>query len=328
MLPGEDKEVRKTLIFGNGLGMALDPPLFSLDEAIGRAWEGEGIFDSETRGLVRCCLIDDGDMERPHGEDDLDALQLVVSSCDFLDRMSQGGAHWLSLHGQQFPAAVRKFLYQTALQFHQREVVLPVEFVGPLAAFLHETQSHVATLNYDNLLYQRMIEAHVLNGYGGALVDGMLSTGFAPENLERKWGRTFGYYLHLHGSPLFVDQDDTVRKLMQGELGGDDVVGSHIVLTHVKHKPTVIAASPLLQSYWQHLELALAESEEVILFGYSGLDTHLNELLERRAPESVRVVEWVGAGERGERAEFWTRALGKEPNLRQMDSILDFVEWA
>lgn len=320
--------MRKTLIFGNGLGMALDPGLFSLDDAIGRAWEGEGIFDQETRALVRCCLVDDGDTERPHGEDDLDALQLVVSSCDFLDRMSQGGAHWLSQHGQRFPAAVRKFLYQTALQFHQREVVLPIEFVGPLAAFLHQTQSHVATLNYDNLLYQRMIEAHVLNGYGGALVDGMLSSGFAPEHLERKWGRTFGYYLHLHGSPLFVDQDDTVRKLTQGELGGDDdVVGSHIVLTHVKHKPTVIAASPLLQSYWEHLELALAESEEIILFGYSGLDTHLNELLERRSPESIRVIEWGGAGERGEREAFWRKALGKEPILNQMDSILAFAEW-
>lgn len=320
--------MRKTLIFGNGLGMALDPTLFSLDEAIGRAWEGEGIFDPETRALVRCCLVDDGDTERPHGEADLDALQLVVSSCDFLDRMSQGGAHWLSHHGQRFPTAVRKFLYQTALQFHQREVVLPLEFAQPLAAFLHVTQSHVATLNYDNLLYQRMIEAYVLNGYGGALVDGMLPSGFSPENLERKWGKTFGYYLHLHGSPLFVDQDDVVRKLQQGELGGDDdVIGSHIVLTHVKHKPTVIAASPLLQSYWQRLESALAESGEVILFGYSGLDTHLNELLERRSPERIRVVEWQGSGEQAEREAFWRAALGRQTAVTRMERILAFVDW-
>ena len=321
--------MRKTLIFGNGLGMALDPYLFSLDGAIGRAWEGEGIFDPETRALVRCCLVDDGDTGRPHGEDDLDALQLVVSSCDFLDRMSQGGAHWLSLHGQQFPAAVRKFLYQTALQFHQREVVLPMEFAQPLAAFLHDTHSHVATLNYDNLLYQRMIEAYVLRGYGGALVDGMLTAGFACENLERRQGRTFGYYLHLHGSPLFVDQGGVTRKLAQAELReAGDVVGSHIVLTHVKHKPTVIAASPLLQSYWNHLELALAESEEVILFGYSGLDTHLNELLERRSPERIRVIEWQGAGEQAERELFWGKSLGKNATVLRLANVLDFTDWA
>ena len=321
--------MRKTPIFGNGLGMALDATLFSLDDAIGRAWDGEGVFDQETRALVRCCLVDDGDIERPHGEEDLDALQLVVSSCDFLDRMSQGGSHWLSEHGQRFPAAVRKFLYQTALQFHQREVVLPLEFAQPLAAFLHATKSHVATLNYDNLLYQRMIEADVLSGYGGALVDGMLSSGFAPENLERRWGKTFGYYLHLHGSPLFVDQEDVVKKLTHGELGGgDDVVGSHIFLTHVKHKATVIAASPLLQSYWQYLESALEESEEVILFGYSGLDTHLNELLERRSPEKIQVVEWEGAGGQDEREAFWRKALGKPATVTRMESILCFSGWA
>jgi len=208
-------------------------------------------------------------------------------------------------------------------------VVLPLEFALPLAAFLHETHSHVATLNYDNLLYQRMIEAQVLSGYGGALVDGMPAGGFSPENLERRWGRNFGYYLHLHGSPLFVDQDNVIRKLAQGALGGDDdVVGSHIVLTHVKHKPTVIAASPLLQSYWQHLEAALTESEEVILFGYSGLDTHLNELLERRAPAHIRVVEWEGAGEQSQREAFWAKALAKPAAVTRMESILAFTGWA
>ncbi|MCO7468691.1 hypothetical protein NJG16_01245 [Stenotrophomonas maltophilia] len=320
--------MRKTLIFGNGLGMALDPEFFSLDNAIGRAWDGEGVFNEETRALVRCCLVDDGDTERPHAEEDLDSLQLVVSSCDFLAHMGRGGAHWLSEHGQRFPAAVRKFLYHTALELHQRDMALPMEFAAPLAAFLHESRSHVATLNYDNLLYQRMIEARVLDGYGGALVDGLLSSGFSAENLERKWGRTFGYYMHLHGSPLFVDQDGVVVKLTQGALGSDeDVVGSHIVLTHVKHKPTVIAASALLQSYWEHLEKALAESCEVLLFGYSGLDVHLNELLERRAPDKIRVVEWEGAGTSEDRQAFWNRQFGKDVAITRMGNILEFVDW-
>ena len=156
-----------------------------------------------------------------------------------------------------------------------------------------------------------------------------MSTGFAVENLERRPWSTYGYYMHLHGSPLFVDQDGNISKLRQGELGSDDdVVGSHIVLTHVKHKPTVIAASPLLQAYWEYLEKALIESSEVLLFGYSGLDAHLNELLERRSPEVIRVIEWDGAGSEEERRAFWEKQFGRHVTLIRMSNILEFVDWA
>lgn len=319
---------RKTLIFGNGLGMALDPVFFSLDNAIGRVWETDGVLGEGGRELVRQCLVDDGEVDRPHGEADLDNLQLVVSACDLLRRIGEGDIHWLSDHGRQFPDAVRKFLYRTALHFHQRGIGLPAEFTHPLAAFVHETRSHIATLNYDNLLYQPMIEAYVLNGYSGALVDGLVSTGFSSENLERKYDRTFGYYLHLHGSPLFVERDGAIIKLRQGELDEEDeVVGSHIVLTHVKHKETIISASRLLSSYWEYLSFALSESEAVVLVGYSGSDNHLNALLRSRAPAKIRVVEWTGEEEARDRDQFWTELLGRPVELTRLESILSFTDW-
>ncbi|QBN25994.1 hypothetical protein EYR01_23140 [Xanthomonas oryzae pv. oryzae] len=52
---------RATLVFGNGLGMALDPTFFSLDNAIGRTWEDSVALDEPTKDLVRHCLSDDGD---------------------------------------------------------------------------------------------------------------------------------------------------------------------------------------------------------------------------------------------------------------------------
>lgn len=319
---------RKTLIFGNGLGMALNPDFFSLDSAIGRVWDGEGALGDEAKSLIRDCLVDDEDTDRPHGEEDLDSLQLVVSACDFLAKVGRQDIHWLSDQGRKFPNAVRKFLYRTSLQFHQHEHGLPLEFTRPLAGFVHETSSHIATLNYDSLLYQPMIEACVLKGYAGALVDGLIDAGFTEENLERKWGRTFGYYMHLHGSPLFVDRDGTIVKLRQGELDEDDeVVGSHIVFTHVKHKEAVISASPLLTAYWDHLEKALMESVEVVLFGYSGSDKHLNALLRARTPPQVKVVEWDGAGNQHERSAHWLNILGHEVQLRRMENILEFVDW-
>ncbi|MEC5080545.1 hypothetical protein [Xanthomonas oryzae] len=317
---------RKTLIFGNGLGIALDPDFFSLDRAIGRVWDENTVLDDMTKNLVRFCLGDDAD--RPHGEEDLDDLQLVVSACDFLSRTGGGEIHWLSDHGKLFPDAVRKFLYQTSLCFHQRSFSLPLDFTGPLAAFLHATHSHVATLNYDNLLYQPMIESQVLSGYSGALVDGFLEAGFAEKNLERKFRRVFGYYMHLHGSPLFVDRGSQVVKLKQADLGDDDdITGSHIVLTHVKHKETVIAASPLLSCYWGKLANALAESEAVVLVGYSGCDNHLNALLRSSGTSAIRVVEWEGAGHEGNRQFFWNNLLGRDIQLVRIASILEFTDW-
>lgn len=52
------------------------------------------------------------------------------------------------------------------------DLTLPDEFVRPLIAFIQDTRSHVATLNYDALLYRPMISEEILRGYNGELVDG------------------------------------------------------------------------------------------------------------------------------------------------------------
>lgn len=308
--------------------MALDPIHFALDRAIGVVWDNPDLLDEASRHLV-CQCLPGGRNDRPHGEGDLDVLQLALSACEFLSRIGDARIHWLSNEGQAFPKAVRAFIYQTALQFHQCEKSLPEQFVNTLANFVHSTNSHVATLNYDNLLYQPLIERQVLCGYNGALVDGFFRDGFAVENLKRKYRRTFGYYLHLHGSPLFVNRGQMILKLAQSELVENaDTVSSHIVLTHVEHKPTVISASNLLIAYWRQLLDALGESEEIILFGYSGADEHLNSILQGAPRETpVRIVEWNGKGDREERMRYWGETLPREVTLLQCPNILEFKDW-
>ncbi|MGQ0698114.1 MAG: SIR2 family protein [Panacagrimonas sp.] len=318
---------RKILIFGNGLGMALDQDFFPLDRSIGNVWDSGDLLDDASKKLICDCLPQDNN-DRPHGENDLDVLQLALSASEFLSGLGGSRIHWLSEEGQAFPVAVRKFIYQVALQFHKYEGALPGEFVGALANFLLDTNSHVATLNYDNLLYQPLIEREVLKGYSGALVDGFHNSGFKAENLERKFGRTFGYYLHLHGSPLFVDRNDNVLKLHQCELAEkDDVVSSHIVLTHFKHKPTVISASELLTAYWRKLAEAISESAEIVVVGYGGDDEHLNSLLHNASRVPVRIVEWDGAGEQEQRVNYWSSVLAREITLVRRASILEFQDW-
>lgn len=318
---------RKTVIFGNGLGMALDSTSFSLDKALGRVWDDESILSEEQKQLICSCLPDNR-VGRPQGEEELDKLQLALSACDFLLGIRGSRIHWLSDDGQQFPIAVRKLIYNTAKQFHQTTNRLPDSFLQPFCDFIRETQSHIGTLNYDNLLYRSMVNDKLLDGYRGALVDGFHGTGFRRENLQRKFGKTFGYYLHLHGSPLFVDRDGQTIKLHQFDVQKQtDTISSHIVLTHFRHKPTVISASHLLLSYWQLLLEAINESSEVILFGYSGSDDHLNAIVKSRSTKPVKVVEWSGAGAETERLSYWTDVLGREPELIQVVNILDFTAW-
>jgi hypothetical protein len=316
---------RKTVIFGNGLGMALDSAYFSLDRALGHVWDG-AVLDDPAKNLICQCLRGE-DADRPHGEAELDILHYALSACDFLNAVGGGEFHWLSAEGQNFPVAVRRLFYETAVQFHQYEGALPAPFCDSLSHFLRTTRSHIATLNYDNLIYQPLIERGVLAGYDGALVDGFHRDGFGVEHMERWFGNNFGYYMHLHGSPLFVNRGRAIVKIRQRELVPEtDTVSSHIVLSHVRHKPIIIGASPLLTAYWQYLLQAIGESTEVIMVGYSGLDNHLNDVLRRSAAGvAIRVVEWVGAGQ--DREAFWTQQLGRAVTVVPQESILDFAEW-
>ncbi|WP_150525404.1 hypothetical protein [Roseibium sediminis] len=120
-----------------------------------------------------------------------------------------------------------------------------------------------------------------------------------------------------------------MKKRKRSEFG-DPIESTHLVLTHVKHKRSIISSSKVLSAYWDHLTEALSESEEVILFGYSGLDAHLNDLLRRFEKCSKRVIEWCGATfPDGKESEgFWKFELGEGVSIQQMDNILEFKDWS
>lgn len=318
---------RKLLIFGNGLGMALDHQHFSLARALESVWDADGVLTPEQKELICRCTDHDG---APEGEHELDLLHLAVTSCETLEKIGGGRVHWLSEEGQRFPVMTARYIHKVATDLHNYEGELPAEFVSQLVEFVKETKSHVATLNYDKLLYSSFIDNDIFNGYGGYLVDGMtVNQGFAEENLERLYDRDFGYYLHLHGSPLFINNGSKITKLSRDKLTLDsDVIGRHVVLTHVKHKPKVIAASDALSAYWNYLRFAISEVNEVVLFGYSGLDKQLNHLIRPYVKHiSVKIVEWSGAGDYRERELYWRDEFGNNTRLIQLDNVLEFGDW-
>lgn len=305
---------RKTLIFGNGLGMALDPRHFSLTNAMADVWADPVALPDVQKHLISQCVGGNGAI--PEREDQLDPLHLVISACKTLAsiNMSQRmDVHWLSQEGQQFPVAVANYIHKVATRLHLYGGELPPAFLAPLIDFVRRTKSHVATLNYDKLLYGAFLDANLMAGYfDTTLVDGMVGGGFSSEALERRYGNNYGYYLHLHGSPLFFDHHGLARKRERHELNPFSPEGSdHIVLTHVRHKRSVIGASTVLSAYWNYLNFCLNESEEIIVFGYSGDDLHLNDVIAAYAQSRrVVVVEWNGAGAtEQQRRWFWTQRL-------------------
>ncbi len=235
----------------------------------------------------------------------------------------------MSDSGQSFPDVSAVYLHKVATKLHNYNGDLPAEFVNPLVNFIKATCSHVATLNYDKLLYSAFIENGIFNGYSGYLVDGMLDQGFSADALERKYGKNFGYYLHLHGSPLFVIRGASIVKLPRDELtDAFSEASQQIVLTHIKHKPSVIAASSVLSTYWDYLQFSLSEANEIFLFGYSGLDKHLNMLLKPYlGTKRLKVVEWDGAGNQKDREQYWQNILGQVVAVTRLPSIIEFTDW-
>jgi len=314
---------RSTIILGNGLGMALDPDYFALESAMKKVWNDPCCLTTTQKELISSCL---NNKKCPKGEGDLDVLHRVVIACEYLGGIDGGENHWLTIQGQKFPSAISKYLTAVAWYFHNYKLGLGDSFITPLSEYIFESKSHIATLNYDSLIYQGLIEGNVLKGFEGPLVDGFCNC-FNEKNLKRLYGHDFGYYMHLHGSPLFVNRNDCIYKQCQGR--SEKIPTSHLVLTHVEHKPSVIDNSYLLKTYWRYLKKAISESKRVILFGYSGLDIHLNRLIkDYSSDKNIYIVEWEGSGEKDERLKFWEKEFGNNIELERLSNILQYCSWS
>ncbi len=319
--------------------MAISPEAFNLPNAMIDIWADESLEDDQ-KELMSACLP--RDVAQPTSEQQLAKLQDTVNACEILLSVRDTGAgHWLSEEGRRFPDAVYKLTFLVARKMHLAKhisgercgesCVVPGDFFAPLIQKIKETQSHVATLNYDGLLSTALREAGVLGSSKPTLIDGFVSSKFDRTNLFRK--KSFGgWYLHLHGSPLFVGKSGaTPRKVAESTIRRrtpPQQAGRHIVLTHFTHKPKIIASSEVLSIYWEFLQMAIDESQEIVIFGYSGNDIHLNRIIsQQRADKHVKVIDWLGSGTLAVRSSFWTEQLGGEVELHLLEDVLTFSDW-
>ena len=322
--------------------MSIDQNLFLLENALENAWENLCQDDKATlSGCLPKTNNSDNQIRSPKNENELDALHSISTACEFLNSFelkSSKGYLYLNEKGKALPYISRKFIYKVAQILFSHNISLKKsapDFEQSLIDFIKSTNSHVATLNYDKLLYTSFVANNLCTGFDGNLVDGFTKEkGFSPENLQRFRGKNFGYYLHLHGSPLFItaESQNKIIKIKPEEVAKPSSNYSkhsknHIVLSNINHKPQIIASSPLLSSYWETLSFCMSESCEVILFGYSGYDTHLNKVIRQFFSEKqIKIVEWVGA--EGNREEFWRQKLENTSFvLCPLKNITEFNSW-
>jgi len=309
------------------MGLALDSTYFSLENGLASVWNDTSQLSEEHKELILSAIEGTTEDIPPASEDQLDQLQVAIVATEFLSSFEVGGTSWISPQAKELPSTFRKYIHEVALHFHRSGCELPDEFLDPLSNYINDTKTHVVTLNYDNLLYDGFKSKSVLDGYNGPLIDGFwASTGFDEEHLDRRNIKRHGWYLHLHGSPLFIGNN---KVMGAGRDFLDPEDESHIVLTHVEHKPLIIGSSHILSSYWRRLEKAFEESDQIILFGYSGFDEHLNERIRLRKEEKeLLIVEWNGAGEKDDRRRYWERKIGfSRFELVQLENILEFTAW-
>ena len=138
---------RKTIIFGNGLGMSLDPTYFLLQTAMNEAWNDNFWLKAPQRDLIKNCINISGEKDQPESENDLDILHRAASSCQFLSDISTSDSSWLTENGMKFPNAVLRYLTRVSWYFHDYSDHLPTPFTDTLNSFVLNTHSHVATLN-------------------------------------------------------------------------------------------------------------------------------------------------------------------------------------
>ncbi len=317
---------RYTLIFGNGLGRSLDNDYFKLSSGLEYAWNESEHFTDDQKTLVISAIRGIDNDEYPSSEEQLDILQVAIVAAGFLKAFESEEVEWLNNASRELPQAFRRFIHEVASYFHKSGEHLNSEFIEPLSSFIRKTASHVAVLNYDNLLYDALVKTRVLNGYHDTLIDGFHKSGFASDNLNRLYPDKQSWYMHLHGSPLYIGNN----KLMRDQRTFlSPTEKSHIVLTHVEHKPLIIESSSILSEYWKRLGIALKESERVILFGYSGCDTHLNEVISTRlVSKNVVIIEREGEHSEEERLAYWGDKLPEmDIKLIQVANILNFQDW-
>ncbi|MBV9575701.1 MAG: hypothetical protein JO149_03675, partial [Gammaproteobacteria bacterium] len=106
-----------TVLIGNGLGMAIDPDHFRIDQGLKFAWNK---LSNEHQERIKNLITNKSDLNT---EDQLDKHYDAIQACLMLSRIEQhSNLAWLHDEAKNFPDNFRNFILNTALHFFNYEI--------------------------------------------------------------------------------------------------------------------------------------------------------------------------------------------------------------
>ena len=336
---------QNVIIFGNGIGMAINNTSFGLAEGLKHGWNK--LKDYEQQLLEYCLSIKSCNIP-PTSEKDLDIAYLTATSTRLLrsiEEDNQSPNTWLANGNKQrdFHFILRRYSSFVAEYFFDKmqsyvftpQAPLVDAFLERLVRHIKSSRDHVATLNYDTALYEKFVDNGICKNTS-YLIDGMVDSGFDVSNVrDIKQRNKCGYYFHLHGSIYLFENDSPGNpiKRNRAQLGSVSTLDYEsltktIVLAAIEHKPLIIEESNLLKGYWSLLREEMYSAEKLTLFGYSGGDDHLNELINevsRLSQIEINIIQWCNSPK--QKADWDKVFPSKSFNLIHFNNILEFSNW-
>lgn len=340
-------------LFGNGLGMSIDSDFFSLTNAMKSAWQNNDL-SCDHKTIISKCLSGDNhgsitEPTAPTREEHLNKIHKVLFACELLRELNDMKLDAIELpllrdSAKSFPEALKGYIHLVASHFMGfDETKLSCQFsrfVCGLSDYIanEDNITTVATLNYDDLLYNQFNKNKVFNNFylRDEFIRGSFDLAKTNENIDASTPQS-SWYLHLHGSPLFDDIDDSLGGIIKHKRHQSPKKGlasNHLVLTHHEHKPRVIEQSRLLKEYFDIFQKKLVTSTNVVLFGYSGNDNHVNKAIKNyiKSDDTIRIVEWKNPEfDLAQSRKYWSRKLELnigETNIIRLENIQEFNAWA
>lgn len=244
----------------------------------------------------------------------------------------------LEINLQKFKLDYFAYLYEVAKYFYRQDILTNQKFKDFAQRFAEHIKSykrkgiitHVATLNYDRLLYKEFLKHKILvNSFKDTfLVDGFTDKlGFDKENLSKKYRNIFGWYIHLHGSPLYytnLKESRIEKSKINDDLNFNKETRNHIILCDPKQKYEAIQHAILLRTYFDYFERAIEEADKIVIIGYGGDDVHVNEVIKKFAKKKGALLIITRDCEKEKVFLKWKKILEMEPNLKCYNCILDY----
>lgn len=304
-----------TYFIGNGIGMALNitdednQNIFSLEYAMKQAYQ-----NSQNKSELKTVITNIAGECPPKDEDELRHLQRWLWSIEkeiindennksLIKEYFFDIAHWFSdIYFDKENKVLKSSSQKTINESSSNDFSSFIKYLSKriIESSENKEKIHIATSNYDKLLYSGFYAQEIFNKKGTKylLCD---APKIAP--IDGPW------FLHLHGTLLFNTNEDGIpsKSDIFKDLKKNWNKREHFILTDRNFKHSKILESPILKKYWEIFkDRVLKETSKLIIIGYGGNDPHINDAIRNSAVREIHVLEYDKKGfKKAVRTQFW-----------------------